>query len=307
MNDFTTITVETDLLILGGGMAACGAAVRGRALGEAARPQGDPWSTRRRWTAPARSPWACPRSTSTSASKDGQNTVRNYVDYVRNDLMGVARDDLVASVARHVDSTVHLFEKWGLPIWKDENGAYVHEGRWQLMINGESYRWWWPRPRRTSSARQHLRAVFIVGPLMDGEECKGGLRLLGARERVLRLPRQGDPGRDGRRGARVQATLPRRGPRPRLVPAVELGLLRLLHSQGRLRDDLPGGALHPGPLQGRLRPGRRLVPALQVPRHQCLRRRVHGRAARRTRQLEALPATSSRSRPTSATTSACST
>ena len=31
-------------------------------------------------------------------------------------------------------------EKWGLPIWKDEAGNYVHEGRWQLMINGESYK-----------------------------------------------------------------------------------------------------------------------------------------------------------------------
>jgi len=40
--------------------------------------------------------------------------------------------------SRRVDSTVHLFEKWGLPIWKDENGKYVHEGRWQLMTNGES-------------------------------------------------------------------------------------------------------------------------------------------------------------------------
>ena len=39
MNDFTTITVETDLLILGGGMAACGAAAgdRGRSLAHPGR------------------------------------------------------------------------------------------------------------------------------------------------------------------------------------------------------------------------------------------------------------------------------
>ena len=54
--------------------------------------------------------------------------------------MGVSREDLVYNIARHVDSTVHLFEKWGLPIWKDENGKYVREGRWQIMINGESYK-----------------------------------------------------------------------------------------------------------------------------------------------------------------------
>ncbi len=73
--------------------------------------------------------------------KDNDNTVEDYVKYVKNDLMGVARDDLVANIARHVDSSVHLFEKWGgLPIWKDENGKYVHEGRWQVMIHGESYK-----------------------------------------------------------------------------------------------------------------------------------------------------------------------
>jgi adenylylsulfate reductase subunit A len=106
--------------------------------------------------------------------KDGENTVKNYVDYVKNDLMGVARDDLVASIARHVDSSVHLFEKWGLPIWKDDGGGYVHEGCWQLMINGESY-----KVVVAEAAKNHLgtdniyERVFIVGPVMEGDECKG--------------------------------------------------------------------------------------------------------------------------------------
>jgi len=29
--------------------------------------------------------------------------------------MGLARDDLVIDVARHVDGTVHMFEGYGLP------------------------------------------------------------------------------------------------------------------------------------------------------------------------------------------------
>jgi adenylylsulfate reductase subunit A len=173
MNDFTTITVETDLLILGGGMAACGAAV-----------EAGYWAKKHGLKVTLVDKAAVDRSGAVAMGlsainqyvglKDGQNTVRNYVDYVRNDLMGVAREDLVASIARHVDSTVHLFEKWGLPIWKDENGAYVHEGRWQLMINGESY-----KVLVAEAAKNHLGAdniyerVFIVGPLMDGEECKG--------------------------------------------------------------------------------------------------------------------------------------
>jgi adenylylsulfate reductase subunit A len=110
--------------------------------------------------------------------KDGQNTLKDYVEYVRNDLMGIARDDLVASIARHVDSTVHLFEKWGLPIWLDAEGNYVHEGRWQLMINGESY-----KVVVAEAAKNALNAlggeiyerVFIVEPLLDGDRIAGAV------------------------------------------------------------------------------------------------------------------------------------
>jgi adenylylsulfate reductase subunit A len=112
--------------------------------------------------------------------KDGANTVKDYVDYVRNDLMGVTREDLVADIARHVDSTVHLFEKWGLPIWKDEAGNYVHEGRWQLMINGESYKVVVAEAAKNAllqdgAVGQIFERVFIVGPLMDGDRCAGAV------------------------------------------------------------------------------------------------------------------------------------
>src|SRR5512138_2334686 len=105
---------------------------------------------------------------------EGKNTVPDYVSYVRNDLMGVARDDLVANIARHVDGTVHLFEKWGLPLWKDEKGAYVHEGRWQLMISGESYKAIVAEAAKTAIGKENIyERVFIVGPLMDGDKVAG--------------------------------------------------------------------------------------------------------------------------------------
>jgi len=173
MENFETVQVETDLLILGGGMASCGAAV------EAAH-----WAKKHGLKVTMVDKAAVDRSGAVAMGlsainqyvglKDGENTVKNYVDYVKNDLMGVARDDLVASIARHVDSSVHLFEKWGLPIWKDDAGGYVHEGRWQLMINGESY-----KVVVAEAAKNHLgtdniyERVFIVGPVMEGDECKG--------------------------------------------------------------------------------------------------------------------------------------
>jgi adenylylsulfate reductase subunit A len=108
----------------------------------------------------------------------GNNTLQDYIDYVRNDLMGITREDLVASIARHVDSTVHLFEKWGLPIWKDQDGGYVHEGRWQLMINGESYKIIVAEAAKNALAEagaEYFERVFLTHPLMDGDKCVGAI------------------------------------------------------------------------------------------------------------------------------------
>ena len=102
----------------------------------------------------------------------------DYVRYVRNDLMGITREDLVYDIARHVDSSVHLFEKWGLPIWMDAEGKYVHEGRWQLMINGESYKVIVAEAAKNALAKhgdEYFERVFITDPLMDGDRVAGAV------------------------------------------------------------------------------------------------------------------------------------
>ncbi len=175
MTDFETVEVETDLLILGGGMAACGAAV------EAAY-----WAKKSGLKVTLVDKAAVDRSGAVAMGlsainqyvglKDGENTIKDYVDYVRNDLMGITREDLVASIARHVDSSVHLFEKWGLPIWTDKDGGYVHEGRWQLMINGESYKVIVAEAAKNALGVDNIyERVFITEPLMDGDRCVGAL------------------------------------------------------------------------------------------------------------------------------------
>ena len=177
MADFETVEVTTDLLIVGGGMAACGAAV------EAAH-----WAKQHGLKVTLVDKAAVERSGAVAMGlsainqyvglKDGENTLKDYVQYVRNDLMGVTREDLVANIARHVDSTVHLFEKWGLPIWTDDQGKYVHEGRWQLMINGESYKVVVAEAAKNAlnaADAQIFERVFIVGPLMDGNRIAGAV------------------------------------------------------------------------------------------------------------------------------------
>jgi len=71
----------------------------------------------------------------------GENNPEDHVRYARMDLMGMVREDLLFDMARHVDSAVHQFEEWGLPLMRDpKTGAYQREGRWQIMIHGESYK-----------------------------------------------------------------------------------------------------------------------------------------------------------------------
>ncbi len=150
------VEVETDLLLIGGGMACCGAAF------EAAR-----WATPKKLKVTMVDKAATDRSGAVAMGLSaintyiGTNDVKDYVKMVRGDLMGITREDLVYDLGRHVDDSVHLFEEWGLPIWKKaddgfsldgfqardqgkamlkDGGVPVRSGKWQIMINGESYK-----------------------------------------------------------------------------------------------------------------------------------------------------------------------
>ena len=97
----------------------------------------------------------------------GENKPEDHVRYARIDLMGLVREDLLFDMARHVDSTVHQFEEWGLPIMRDpKTGRYLREGRWQIMIHGESY-----KPIVAEAAKKSADKVFnricVTHLLMD--------------------------------------------------------------------------------------------------------------------------------------------
>lgn len=175
MPNFETVEVTTDLLILGGGMSACGAAV------EAAH-----WAKKHGIKVTVVDKAEPDRSGAVAQGlsainmylgmKDGENTPEDYVHYVRQDLMGISREDLVYSIARHVDSTVHLFEKWGLPIWRDENGKVVRSGRWQIMISGESYKIIVAEAAKNALGKENfITRVFVVEPLLDGDRIAGAV------------------------------------------------------------------------------------------------------------------------------------
>jgi adenylylsulfate reductase subunit A len=97
----------------------------------------------------------------------GENNPEDHVRYARIDLMGMVREDLLFDMARHVDSAVHQFEEWGMPIMRNpKNGSYLREGRWQIMIHGESY-----KPLVAAAAKKSADKVYnricVTHLLMD--------------------------------------------------------------------------------------------------------------------------------------------
>jgi adenylylsulfate reductase subunit A len=165
------VELETDILIIGGGMAACGAAY------EAKRWGGDDVKITLVDKAAMERSGAVAQGLSAINTYIGDNDIEDYVRMVHADLMGITRDDLVYDVGRHVDDSVHLFEEWGLPIWKDketegvplaEGGKPVRSGRWQIMINGEGYKTIVAEAAKKAIGMENImERVFIVKLLLD--------------------------------------------------------------------------------------------------------------------------------------------
>ncbi len=168
------IEEEVDILIIGGGMAACGAAFE---IGKWNKASGANLKIKLVDKAAMSRSGAVAQGLSAINTYIGENDPADYVRYVRNDLMGIIREDLVYDVGRHVDDSVHNFEDWGLPIWKakgDEDkplrqgGKPVRSGKWQIMINGESYKWIVAEAAKKAIGMENIEErVFIVRLIND--------------------------------------------------------------------------------------------------------------------------------------------
>ncbi len=180
------VEVNTDLLIIGGGMSACGAAFEAVRWQQAAEKSGKGKIkiTLVDKAAMDRS-GAVAMGLSAINTYMGENDPKDYVKYVRADLMGIIREDLVYDLGRHVDDSVHNFEDWGLPVWKkDESGHTldgaqggaklkdggkpVRSGKWQIMINGESYKVLVAEAAKKALGMENIyERVFIVKYILD--------------------------------------------------------------------------------------------------------------------------------------------
>jgi adenylylsulfate reductase subunit A len=172
---------EVDILFVGGGMAACGAAYEIKKWAPDAKILLVDKAALERSGAVA-------QGLSAINTYLGDNSPDDYVRMIRNDLMGVVREDLIYDCGRHVDDSVHLFEKWGLPVWKTVDGHAidgaegvetplksgaqpVRSGRWQIMINGESYKTIVAEAAKAALGMENiLERVFVVKLLLDANK-----------------------------------------------------------------------------------------------------------------------------------------
>jgi len=171
LSNFTIEEVNTDLLIVGGGMAGCGAAFEIKKWAPK-----DMKITMVEKAAIDRS-GAVAQGLSAINTYLGDNQPEDYVKMVSNDLMGITREDLIYDVGRHVDSSVHLFEKLGLPIMKEdeedkrtlaEGAKPLRAGKWQIMIHGESFKVLVAEAARKALGDENIyERVFIIRLLMD--------------------------------------------------------------------------------------------------------------------------------------------
>jgi adenylylsulfate reductase, subunit A len=145
--------VDTDILVVGGGFGGCGATYESRFWGRNLKITLVEKANIVRSGAVAHGLSAI---NCYMGMRWGENHPEDFVRYARGDLMGLVREDLIFDIARHVDSTVHKFEEWGLPIFLNpETGRYQREGRWQIMIHGESY-----KPIIAEAARKSASEVY---------------------------------------------------------------------------------------------------------------------------------------------------
>jgi adenylylsulfate reductase subunit A len=156
--------VDSDILVIGGGFGGCGAVYESRYWARDAKIVLVEKANIERSGAVAHGLSAI---NCYMGMQWDENRPEDHVRYARGDLMGLVREDLVFDIARHVDATVHKFEEWGLPIMTDpKTGRYLREGRWQIMIHGESY-----KPIIAEAARKAASEVYnrimVTHLLMD--------------------------------------------------------------------------------------------------------------------------------------------
>ena len=129
--EFDIKTLETDVLIIGGGTAGCFSALTISENSDLKIIIADKANIKRSGCLAAGV-----NALNAFISKD--ETPESFVEYVKRDSEGVIREDLVYGLAKGLNKAAKKLEELGLPFLRDENGEYVKRGKRSIKINGEN-------------------------------------------------------------------------------------------------------------------------------------------------------------------------
>jgi adenylylsulfate reductase subunit A len=161
-------TLNTDILIIGGGTAGCYAA----------------------WTIGQNSDYRVlvaekaniKRSGCLAAGVNAINayitkgrTPQDYVDYCKQDAKGIVREDLLLSMSEGLNEVTKVLEDNGLVILKDADGNYMTRGNRNIKINGENIK---PILAKMASEQKNvtvLNHVNITDYLVENNQIYGAV------------------------------------------------------------------------------------------------------------------------------------
>lgn len=133
IDEIEVVALRADLLIIGAGNAGCFAAIEAKRQ----NPDLDVMLMEKAYI---------DRSGCLAAGMDAINTyikkgrtIEEFVRWSRSQAGGLIREDLAIKVAENLNKPIEEWEKWGLPIKKDEESEeYKTRGKWDITIQGES-------------------------------------------------------------------------------------------------------------------------------------------------------------------------
>ena len=124
-------TLNTDILIIGGGTAGCYAALT------IAEKSGYSVLIAEKANIKRSGCLAAGVNAINAYVVEGRKP-EDYVDYAKKDADGIVREDLLLTMSEGLSRVTEKMEKLGLVILKDENGKYVARGNRNIKINGEN-------------------------------------------------------------------------------------------------------------------------------------------------------------------------
>jgi adenylylsulfate reductase subunit A len=166
MKDISTIKLDTDILIIGGGAAGCMAAIEAKKLDQSIK------CIVIEKAHIERSGCLAMGLNAINAYLTTGQTPETYVKYVKDEFFGIIREDLVYSIAKGLNESVRQVEELGLPIEKDQNGNYVSRGKRSIRIYGERL-----KPLLAAAVNRAnvkvLNRVVATNFIFDGERVRG--------------------------------------------------------------------------------------------------------------------------------------